>query len=70
MKTKVCHVTSAHNSTDVRIFHKECASLAKAEYETYLVARGESREEKGVHVIRPISSARPMPGRLKPTISE
>ena len=48
---KVCHVTSAHCSNDVRIFYKECASLAKAGYETYLVARGESREENGVHVI-------------------
>jgi len=51
MSVKVCHVTSAHNSNDVRIFHKECASLAKEGYETYLVARGESREEKGVHVV-------------------
>lgn len=38
-------------STDVRIFHKECASLAKAGYEVYLVAKGDSREEKGVHVV-------------------
>ena len=51
MKTKVCHVTSAHNSKDVRIFHKECVSLAKGGYDTYLVARGDSREEKGVHVV-------------------
>jgi glycosyltransferase involved in cell wall biosynthesis len=48
---KVCHMTSAHNSNDVRIFNKECTSLAKAGYDTYLVARGESREENGVHVI-------------------
>ncbi|MBR7008308.1 MAG: glycosyltransferase [Ruminococcus sp.] len=48
---KVCHMTSAHKSNDVRIFVKECSSLAKAGYDTYLVARGESREENGVHVI-------------------
>lgn len=48
---KVCHLTSAHESTDVRIFRKECVSLAAAGYETYLVARGESREERGVHVV-------------------
>ena len=48
---KVCHVTSAHESNDDRIFLKECVSLAKAGYDTYLVARGESREEKGVHVV-------------------
>ena len=48
---RVCHVTSAHDSNDVRIFHKECASLAKAGYDTFLVAAGDSREEKGVHVV-------------------
>lgn len=48
---KVCHVTSAHDSNDVRIFHKECVSLAKAGYDTFLVAAGDSREEKGVHVV-------------------
>lgn len=55
-------MTSAHNSDDIRIFHKECASLAKAGYDTYLVAKGESREEKGVHVV----GVGPAPGsRLK-----
>lgn len=49
--TKVCHMTSAHTSADTRIFHKECVSLAGAGYEVYLVAPGESREDKGVHVI-------------------
>jgi glycosyltransferase involved in cell wall biosynthesis len=49
---KICHITSAHKSDDVRIFQKECASLAKkSEYEVYLVARGEGRVEKGVHVV-------------------
>lgn len=49
---KICHMTSAHSSEDVRIFHKECASLAKREdFDVYLVATGESREEAGVHVL-------------------
>ena len=49
---KICHFTSAHKSDDVRIFHKECVSLAsRDEFDVYLVSRGESREEKGVHVI-------------------
>lgn len=48
---RICHMTSAHKSTDVRIFVKECVSLAKAGYEVKLVAFGESRTEKGVSVI-------------------
>lgn len=48
---KVCHVTSAHSSNDVRIFQKMCISLAASEYDVYLVAPGDSREEHGVHVI-------------------
>ena len=48
---KICHVTSVHSALDARIFHKMCASLARAGYETYLIAPGESFEEKGVRVI-------------------
>lgn len=48
---KVCHMTSAHPAEDVRIFHKECVSLAGAGYEVYLVERGESYEKNGVHIV-------------------
>ena len=37
---RVCHMTSAHPAEDVRIFQKECVSLAKAGYDVYLVERG------------------------------
>lgn len=48
---RVCHMTSAHDPEDIRIFHKECVSLAKAGYEVYLVERGESYEKNGVHIV-------------------
>ncbi len=50
-KPKVCHFTSVHPHTDIRIFHKECVSLAAADYEIHLVAVGAPNETiKGVHV--------------------
>lgn len=51
-KIHVCHLTSVHKSNDIRIFQKECTSLAKEEeFEVYLVAQGKSREENGVKVV-------------------
>lgn len=35
--TKVCHMTSAHNRYDVRIFEKECKSLANNGYDVTLI---------------------------------
>ncbi len=49
--TKVCHISSAHNSHDIRIFIKECRSLAKAGYEVLFVAYGESELIDGVQIM-------------------
>ena len=49
---KICHMTSAHDSNDSRIFQKECVSIAGDDrFDVYLVAPGESRFEKNVNII-------------------
>lgn len=49
---KVCHLTSAHPWDDIRIFRKECVSLAKNGFETTLVAFDAPNEViDGVNVV-------------------
>ena len=59
---KVCHLTSAHPQEDIRIFHKECTSLASAGYRTYQIAGGKRYKKFGV---RQIGIGEPVSGRLK-----
>lgn len=47
----ICHLTSAHSSNDIRIFVKECCSLADNGYNVFLVAKGESRISNKVNII-------------------
>jgi len=49
---KVCHLSSVHQTKDVRIFHKECASLAEAGFDVSLVVPGEEDHvDKGVSIV-------------------
>lgn len=41
---RIVHLTSAHAPLDVRIFHKECRSLARAGYEVIVLANHECNE--------------------------
>lgn len=48
---KVCHLTSVRDSRDLYLFERVCVSLAEAGHEVFLVAKGESREDRDVHVL-------------------
>jgi glycosyltransferase involved in cell wall biosynthesis len=62
-KVKVCHFTSAHKADDIRIFHKECVSLAEAGYEVYLVS--DSNDGEMHNGVRYVSAGSPQRSRLK-----
>lgn len=48
---RICHVSSAHDRTDDRIFLKECLSLAQAGFEVFFVVQSDRTEDdQGVHI--------------------
>jgi glycosyltransferase involved in cell wall biosynthesis len=53
----VCHVTTAHPARDARIFHKQCKSLARADYRVVLVAQHAGRELSDGVLIEPLPRA-------------
>ena len=47
---KICHITTVHKQNDIRIFLKECSSLAKL-YETHLIViNGQNSTLNNVHI--------------------
>ena len=51
MQIKVCHFTSGHEAYDARIFHKQCRTLASADYDVHLVVPiGVSEVRDGVKI--------------------
>lgn len=49
---KVVHISSVHPAEDTRIFHKQCVSLAEAEYSVKLIVPApKSYHKKGVEIV-------------------
>jgi len=58
----VCHITSVHPADDIRIFIKECRTLAKAGYNVSLIAPGTKCEKK--EGVRTVGISRSKGGRF------
>jgi glycosyltransferase involved in cell wall biosynthesis len=53
MARKICVLTSAHPPSDVRIFHKECKSIARAGYGVTLIASADKDGvREGIKLVR------------------
>ncbi len=50
-KLHICHLTSVHPQGDVRIFEKECSSLAKKYSVSFIVVNGTSTSKNNVNII-------------------
>lgn len=65
---KVCHLTSVHRRYDVRIFEKECKSLAQNGYDVTLIVNDDKSNEikDGVSIISTgVFPSRSLRGRLR-----
>ena len=65
MSVKVCHLTSVHPIDDVRIFVKECTSLAAYGFDVTLIACGDTAFEDTKNGVKRISLCIPVNNRLQ-----
>ena len=65
----VCHITSVHPINDVRIFHKECKSLAAAGFNVTLIACGDNYLETYNEGVKQIVLNIPVKNRVERMIS-
>jgi len=61
---RVCHFSSVHPWGDIRVFHKECVSLAQSGMDVTLIAVGENNDEFSEYGVKVISMANHFRGRI------
>ena len=62
---KVCHLASKHKMNDMRIFEKECKSLAKSGFDVTLIGFGETAKTETIDGVRCISLYCPIKNNLE-----
>ncbi len=66
-RKKIVHLTSVHRPLDVRIFEKQCKSLAAADYDVVLIAVHDRNEVRDGVVIKALPKPRGQIGRMTVT---
>lgn len=64
-KVKVCHLASKHKMNDMRIFEKECKSLAKGGFDVTLIGFGDTAKTEVIDGVRCISLFCPIKNNLE-----
>ena len=59
MAPRVVHLSTVHRADDVRIFHKQAKSLARAGYAVKIIARADAAGEEGGVAYEPLPLSRP-----------
>ena len=62
---KVCHLACHHKMNDMRIFEKECKSLAKSGFDVTLIGFGETAKTETIDGVRCISLYCPIKNNLE-----
>lgn len=65
IRTKVCHLVSKHKMNDMRVFEKECKSLAKGGFDVTLIGFGEQAKEETIDGVKCISLYYPIKNNLE-----
>lgn len=64
-KVKVCHLASKHKMNDMRIFEKECKSLAKGGFDVTLIGFGDQPKTETIDGVRCITLHCPIKNNLE-----
>lgn len=64
-RTKVCHLISKHKMNDMRVFEKECKSLAKGGFDVTLIGFGEQEKEETIDGVKRISLFCPIKNNIE-----